>query len=329
MSTTTWNKSKFADYGRGIKNFFHKHSRLLSAAFFCLVGYFVYNALRETDWNEVFNTFRSTSLLTILYASIVSFLCYSAYAAYDLISAKIVNKKLPAFRAWLSTWVCYSANLNLGAIIGSIALRYRLYAKLGCDSKTTSKIIAVTVSSNWIGYSALLSTVVLISPDSVSKMLSIPPSILTTAAVVTLGIVIALVCSSWITVPEKFKKNFLGKHFSSIGDEKVHRLFFIALVHWTLMATAMYISFGRDIQFLTIYTALLISCVAGAVSHVPGGLGVIEAVFLTMLRGQAPDHEIIASLVAYRIVYYFMPLLFSLPSYFYLEKRSSLPEEKV
>lgn len=329
MTAFTWSKHKIGSYGRSAKEIFSKYSRFFSVLFFCLVGYLVYNAFRETDWDQVLRSLRDTPLSTFFYAGTTALLCYSAYALYDLISARIIRKALPQWHAWLTTWVCYSANMNLGAIVGSIALRYRLYSKLGSDKTSTSKIIAITVSANWIGYAALLSTVFLVTPQTVSEMLSLPAPLLMVAAAITLTLVILLILSPWIRLPGRFLPKILIEKYEMIGRQKIHRLFLVALAHWTLMAITMHFSFRGDIPFTAIYSALLISCIAGAVSHVPGGLGVIEAVFLTMLRDLAPAHEIIAALVSYRIVYYFAPLIISLPCYLYLEQRNSARQDKI
>src|SRR5690606_22731930 len=49
--------------------------------------------------------------------------------------------------------------------------------------------------------------------------------------------------------------------------------------------------------------------VSGVVSQVPGGLGVFETVLLLMLGSQVPGSAIIGSLLAFRAVYYFLPLV--------------------
>lgn len=48
----------------------------------------------------------------------------------------------------------------------------------------------------------------------------------------------------------------------------------------------------------------MIANVAGFVSHVPGGLGVIESVVLFLL----PDGDAIGALIVFRVVYFLVPL---------------------
>jgi len=68
---------------------------------------------------------------------------------------------------------------------------------------------------------------------------------------------------------------------------------------------------------------LLISSIAGVIIHIPAGIGVLEAVFLALLRGEHAGHgQIIAALLAYRVLYFIVPLLLALVLYLWLESRA-------
>jgi len=59
------------------------------------------------------------------------------------------------------------------------------------------------------------------------------------------------------------------------------------------------------------------------ITHVPAGLGVLEAVFVALLGGQASQAELIAALLAYRALYYLVPLGVAALVLFRLEARAS------
>jgi hypothetical protein len=48
---------------------------------------------------------------------------------------------------------------------------------------------------------------------------------------------------------------------------------------------------------------------AGVVSNVPGGLGVFETIILLILSSKVSAAAILGSMLAYRGIYYFLPLL--------------------
>jgi uncharacterized membrane protein YbhN (UPF0104 family) len=55
----------------------------------------------------------------------------------------------------------------------------------------------------------------------------------------------------------------------------------------------------------------LASILAGALSHVPAGLGVLESVLLLLLP-QVPPAELLAAVLLYRVIYEVIPLVVAL-----------------
>ncbi|MES7826506.1 UPF0104 family protein, partial [Cutibacterium acnes] len=74
--------------------------------------------------------------------------------------------------------------------------------------------------------------------------------------------------------------------------------------------------------FGTVVAVLMVSAVAGVVTHVPAGLGVLEAVFIGLLGWKFSRPELVATLVAYRAVYYLAPLAVAAALYAVLEWRA-------
>ena len=69
-------------------------------------------------------------------------------------------------------------------------------------------------------------------------------------------------------------------------------------------------------------SVLLIAAVAGVITHVPAGLGVLEAVFVALLSHQVPKGELLGALLAYRAVYYLGPLVLATAAYLLVEARA-------
>ncbi|MEA2329185.1 MAG: phosphatidylglycerol lysyltransferase, partial [Thermoanaerobaculia bacterium] len=80
---------------------------------------------------------------------------------------------------------------------------------------------------------------------------------------------------------------------------------------WIIAASVLYIllpdslplTFGR---FLGIF---LLAQIAGVASNVPGGIGIFEAIILVFLAPFFSASAILAALVAFRVIYYLLPLL--------------------
>jgi uncharacterized membrane protein YbhN (UPF0104 family) len=70
-----------------------------------------------------------------------------------------------------------------------------------------------------------------------------------------------------------------------------------------------------------VLATLLVAAIAGVLTHVPAGLGVLEAVFVALLSTRMPATELLAALLAYRGIYYLAPLAIAAVVYLVLEAR--------
>ncbi len=66
-----------------------------------------------------------------------------------------------------------------------------------------------------------------------------------------------------------------------------------------------------DAGYLAVASAYVTANIASLISHVPGGLGVLEATMLGIL----PSTASIGALVAFRVLYFFVPLTVGVPTF--------------
>ena len=89
--------------------------------------------------------------------------------------------------------------------------------------------------------------------------------------------------------------------------------------NWLLMAGIIYILLLQRIDLATVVSVMLLASVAGVIAHIPGNLGVLEAVFIALLSQRLPVHDLLAGLVAYRLVYFLLPLAVAAAVFIVLE----------
>jgi uncharacterized membrane protein YbhN (UPF0104 family) len=96
--------------------------------------------------------------------------------------------------------------------------------------------------------------------------------------------------------------------------------FVAACLHQALAAVA-------EVAYLGVASVYVIANATALVSHVPGGLGVIESVVMYLL----PEKDLIGPLLVFRFVYFLVPLglgsiLFAVTELFYRRRNSSYEE---
>jgi uncharacterized membrane protein YbhN (UPF0104 family) len=99
-------------------------------------------------------------------------------------------------------------------------------------------------------------------------------------------------------------------------------------VNFSLVAACLHqmLTAFEEASYFKVATASITANIAAIISHVPGGLGVLEATIVNIL----PGAESIAAVIAFRVIYYFIPLAIGLPllvgSEFVLKSGSELKE---
>lgn len=295
--------------------------QLLTLVFFILVPVLLFMLLRNQDWNEVWQaltSYRPTVLLTALAVVVCSF---SLFASYDLLGRRYTGHHLPARQVLPLAFVCYAFNLNLSAWVGGVALRYRLYSRLGLETSTITRILGLGLVTNWLGYLLVAGSLFALGFPKLPAGLEIGSTGLR-----LIGLAMLLVALFYL----------LACGFSSRREWHVRghqirlpswRLAALQGVmgagNWALMGLVVYILLPDKAGYPTILAILLVSSIAGVITHIPAGLGVLESVFITLLQGQYSQGTLLAALIGYRAVYFLLPLLLALVTYLVLERVAS------
>jgi phosphatidylglycerol lysyltransferase len=87
----------------------------------------------------------------------------------------------------------------------------------------------------------------------------------------------------------------------------------ISIVDWILAGAVLWVLLPpASVPFLGLIGAFLAAQLLGLASHVPGGVGVFEGTVVLLLKPFVPSTVLLPALVAYRVVYYLLPLCVAL-----------------
>ncbi|MFT3856667.1 MAG: YbhN family protein [Aquabacterium sp.] len=278
-------------------------------------------AARKVDWHEVGDALLKMPPGTLLAALGVAALSHLVYSTYDLMGRHWTGHRLPWQRVMQTTFVSYAFNLNLGSLVGGIAFRYRLYSRLGLRKGLITQILALSLTTNWLGYAAVAGAVFLFG------WLTPPPDWhLSRAALPWVGGVLWLVVGLYVWLCGGARGRHMrirGQRISLPSARLAALQVGLATLNWLLISSVVWLLLKGAVPYTLVIGALLAGAIAGVLTHVPAGVGVIETVFVALLSSRVPTGQLLAALLSYRAIYYLLPLLCATGLYFVLEARAN------
>ena len=295
--------------------------KILTWVFFIAMAVLLVVYARTVNWEDVWEVIRNYNRTTLLIALGLVVVSYLLYGCYDLLARTYCGHKLAARQVMLVSFVCYAFNLTLSTWVGGIGMRYRLYSRLGLPGSTITRIFSLSITTNWLGYILLGGIIFTFGVVELPAHWYIDEGTLRIAGIVLLAFIAVYI---WFCA---FAKR---RHATIKGQKLVLPSWKFALAqmaissaNWMAMGAIIWLLLGQEVNYFFVLGVLLVSSIAGVIVHIPAGIGVLEAVFIALLAGEhTTKGAIIAALLAYRMLYYFIPLLLALVCYLLLEGRA-------
>lgn len=286
-------------------------------ALLAAIGLLLMRELRGIDWPGVRAALDSYSVASIAGALAFGIPGYLACASFDLFGRRATGHRLSRARTMLISYTGYSFSLNLGALVGGLAFRYRLYAPYGLPALTIGQIIGLSVLTNWSGYVLIAGAVLAYRPPVLPPGWAVDPLLLRGTGVLLLLILAGYIalCAVKGNTRLRWKRSELRLPTLRVAALQI----LVSTVSWSSIGAMIAWLLPGETGWLAVMPVLMVSALAGVWSHVPGGLGVTEAVFLALLGHSVPGDWLLAALIAFRAIYYLVPLTLAVLAYFYLE----------
>ncbi len=283
----------------------------LGLFFFVLAVYMLYRQLSKYSIEELKASILNIPGKNLIYASIASFVGYIALSTYDYLALKYIKKRLRAWKWILTGFIGFSVSNNAGhAIVSGGAVRYRFYSRWRVKTSDIVKMVTFSGFTYLVACFFLIIIGYILTPSNAyGENNSTQISTFITMILSVIGLAIYL----WGSIYYKKSLIIKGVAFKMPNFKLALEQIFIGSIDIVMASLVLYsvlICF-IEIDFGTFMGAYIIAQVLGVYSQVPGGLGVFELVFSNVLPGQDNQAILFGALIAYRIIYYLLPLLIS------------------
>ncbi|XAY87447.1 bifunctional lysylphosphatidylglycerol flippase/synthetase MprF (plasmid) [Sphingomonas parapaucimobilis] len=233
---------------------------------------------------------------------------YVALTFYDVIALRVIGRRLRWRTAATASFTSYtlSHNLGLGLLTGGSA-RYRVYAAAGLDGPDIARVIAIASATFWFGVFTVTGLGLLFHEGPIT----VETFVLGQGIVRWLGGAVVAGALGLIVLCALQPGQRIGWRAWSVPlptPAQAVAQIGIASLDLACASSALFVLLpGASIDLLPAFLlAYALAIIVALVSHVPGGIGVFEAVVLATVP--VDRTELFAALIAYRVLYYLAPL---------------------
>ncbi|MDR5754194.1 MULTISPECIES: bifunctional lysylphosphatidylglycerol flippase/synthetase MprF [unclassified Caballeronia] len=239
-------------------------------------------------------------------------LSFVALIGRDAVGLRHIGAMVPRSLLWVGATVGSALGnaTGFGALTGG-AVRCRVYGAADVTPAQVGRLTVFTSVTLALSLVLMAAAGMVVSADTLARMMPLSPAMLrATGAALVLAMAALVACCgktprtlssrwTWLRFTVPARRDFVAQIALAVVD-----VIAAGLALWALLPHAQ-VGFG---DFLTVYSAAML---LGMIGHTPGGVGVFEASMVFALGGSVQTPEMVAALLAYRAIYFGVPLILS------------------
>ncbi|MCP4889577.1 MAG: UPF0104 family protein [Rubripirellula sp.] len=281
----------------------------LAGVLFLLAIRLLVNEAQSITWEEFMAGLTGVPPIYLFFAALLIALNYGLLISYDLLALRYLCRSLPLRRVAMVSFLGYSLGNNLGTLLAATPIRFRFYTRWGLSPSQIVVMISILGLTFWSGLWFLGGTVLVLVPVDLPDQVSLP------FGTRTLGIILLSLAIGYLMVCFLWRKPWpIGQlHLRPPEPGLMAVQASVAAVDLLISATALYLVLPGDsvVPFAIVLAAYLVGIAVSMLTQVPGGLGVLELILLTLLKDSVGE-SVLASVLIFRLLYYIFPLLFGM-----------------
>jgi uncharacterized membrane protein YbhN (UPF0104 family) len=287
-------------------------SLLLSLVVVGLAFYGLHGALRHVNLKQVIDALRGVHAHEIGLAVLFAAGSFLAIAGQEFFALKTAKHPLSFPVAGLGSFIAQSIGHSSGfSVAVGAGLRYRLYSMFGLRFAEVAKVQASFSGTIGVALVLQIATAMLLHPGLLDHQVALSHGLIRGIGIGLVAICLALLAvTAWRGPFALFGRRVELPPFRYLAPQLLCSVIDIACL---AAAASVLLPAGLHADYPTMLGIAVVSLTLGIASSVPGGLGVFESsVLLLMAPSPALAAPTVASLLAFRALYYLAPLVLGL-----------------
>lgn len=271
-------------------------------------GWLLRHVLQKYSLSEVTEVLHAMPWWRLVASLVITALGYAALAAHDYLALIMIRRKLPVRHVALAAFVAYAfANSAPFSFAVGGALRYRYYSRWGLSSRATTRVVTIGLTTYALGLLFSAAMALTAGAYRLPHFLHLPFRTSRPLGIIAGAIFFGYL--TWVVVRERTgrpahrrrRATFLNT-LAQIG---------VSMADWILSAGALYVLLhtSQSVAINTFFGVFILGQLVALIAQIPGGLGVFDAVMIWGLEASVRAPITLAALVAYRLIYFLLPLV--------------------
>ncbi len=292
------------------KRFFKKLISYAGIVFFIVAAGMLYWQLRNYSLMDIARALWNIPLTNLVLACIACLFGYVALSLYDYLALDYVGRKVSWWKWMLAGMLGFAISNNAGhAVVSGGAIRYRLYTRWRVPGSDIIKMLTFSGFTFFLGYAAIAVIGYFLVPSDMFAQSAGASFGVNGLFIMCMSVLLAYYAISIMFKNKSIRIGAIKFSIPSFGLSVVQT--FLGIMDALCAGLVLYFCIIPyiDMPFGMFIGLYVIAMVAGVFSQVPGGIGVFETVFMMALPETVDRANIFGALLAYRIIYYVLPLI--------------------
>jgi phosphatidylglycerol lysyltransferase len=273
-----------------------------------LAGWVLWRTFQRIQFADVVAHMRAVPSVTLVFAALCAAGAFTTLACYEVAVVRYVKHCIGRAKPMVTALIAFPLGHAVGqAMLSGGALRYRMYTPAGFSATEVGATVLLANMPYALAFGLLLDFSLVFAADTLEPLFRISSQWL-----LALGCIgLAKDLGYALVVLLRKKPIRLGGWAVNLPSPAMTALqLVVGILDVGLVSSVLYLLLpdSAGLAYLPFLAVYLASVLAGVLSHVPAGLGVLESMLLLLLP-EVPPEQLLAAVLTYRVIYEIIPVL--------------------
>jgi glycosyltransferase 2 family protein len=273
-----------------------------------LAAWVLWRTFQRIDLADVLANMRAVPSSTLALAALCAAGAFTTLAFYEVAVVRYVKHCIGRAKPMVTALIAFPLGHAVGqAMLSGGALRYRMYTPAGFSATEVGATVLLANLPYGLAFGLLIDLALVFEAATLEPVFRIQAPWLFALGCIGVAKDVGYALTIWF----REKPIKLGGWAVNLPTPAMTALqVLVGLLDIGLVSTVLYLLLpaGTGLGYLPFLAVYLASVLAGVLSHVPAGLGVLESMLLLLLPGVPPE-QLLAAVLMYRAIYEIVPAL--------------------